>query len=230
MEDKESANFSMEKKEEFEEDLLLNINKSFKAMEIAGQIIRNRYATIRKDSLENLADEGILTGLRFLKYFIKLSDNFKDEIIELIKKNLSEHPSLTNTEIGKNAENIYMRITYGVIYSTLQKIASSIGSKDAWEIYKQLRIKNPTPAYALLYQAIDLRFNNRNLDIQTLKETYQSVESNPVCVRLLRELVIQHTYMFPIDYRKKQQLSSLLKIDIQQQTLMDKNKGAVLDN
>ncbi|MCP1773116.1 hypothetical protein J2T38_001964 [Neisseria perflava] len=134
MEDKESANFSMEKKEEFEEDLLLNINKSFKAMEIAGQIIRNRYATIRKDSLENLADEGILTGLRFLKYFIELSDNFKDEIIELIKKNLSEHPSLTNTEIGKNAENIYMRITYGVIYSTLQKIASSIGSKDAWEI------------------------------------------------------------------------------------------------
>ena len=193
-------------------------------MEIAGQIIRNRYATIKKDNLEDLANQGILTGLRFLNYFIELSDNFKTEIIEMIQKTLLEHPSLTNTEIGRNAESIYMEITYGIIYSTLQKIASSIGSKDAWEIYKVLKEKNPTPAYSLIYQAIDLRFNNRSLDIQALKETYDSIDTSPVCVRLLRELVIQHIYMFPVDFRKKQQLSSMLKLDVQKQTLMDKNK------
>lgn len=222
--DQHSSYNEIEKNEEFEEDLLSNINKSFKAMEIAGQIIRNRYATIKKDNLEDLANQGILTGLRFLNYFIELSDNFKTEIIEMIQKTLLEHPSLTNIEIGKNAENIYMQITYGVIYSTLQKIASSIGSKDAWEIYKILKEKNKTPAYSLIYQAIDLRFNNRSLDIQTLKETYQAIDTSPVCVRILRELVIQHIYMFPVDFRKKQQLSSMLKLDIQQQTLMDKNK------
>ena len=142
----------------------------------------------------------------------------------MIQKTLLEHPSLTNTEIGRNAESIYMEITYGIIYSTLQKIASSIGSKDAWEIYKVLKEKNPTPAYSLIYQAIDLRFNNRSLDIQALKETYDSIDTSPVCVRVLRELVIQHIYMFPVDFRKKQQLSSMLKLDVQKQTLMDKNK------
>ena len=222
--DENSLDKELEKNEEFEEDLLSNINKSFKAMEIAGQIIRNRYATIKKDNLEDLANQGILTGLRFLNYFIELSDNFKTEIIEMIQKTLLEHPSLTNTEIGRNAESIYMEITYGIIYSTLQKIASSIGSKDAWEIYKVLKEKNPTPAYSLIYQAIDLRFNNRSLDIQALKETYDSIDTSPVCVRLLRELVIQHIYMFPVDFRKKQQLSSMLKLDVQKQTLMDKNK------
>ena len=142
----------------------------------------------------------------------------------MIQKTLLEHPSLTNTEIGKNAENIYLQITYGIIYSVLQKIASSIGSKDAWEIYKVLKNKNKTPAYSLIYQAIDLRFNNRILDMQNLKETYCEIETSPVCVRILREIVIQHTYMFPVDFRKKQQLSSMLNLDIQQQTLMDKNK------
>ena len=142
----------------------------------------------------------------------------------MIQKTLLEHPSLTNTEIGRNAESIYMEITYGIIYSTLQKIATSIGKKDAWEIYKVLKEKNPTPAYSLIYQAIDLRFNNRSLDIQALKETYDSIDTSPVCVRLLRELVIQHIYMFPVDFRKKQQLSSMLKLDVQKQTLMDKNK------
>lgn len=213
-----------EKDDDFEDNLLSNINKSFKAMEIAGQIIRNRYATIRKNDLEHLAEQGISTGLRFLHYFIELSDNFKSEIIDMIQKTLLEHPSLTNTEIGKNAENIYLQITYGIIYSVLQKIASSIGSKDAWEIYKVLKNKNKTPAYSLIYQAIDLRFNNRILDMQNLKETYCEIETSPVCVRILREIVIQHTYMFPVDFRKKQQLSSMLNLDIQQQTLMDKNK------
>ena len=193
-------------------------------MEIAGQIIRNRYATIKKNDLEHLAEQGISTGLRFLHYFIELSYNFKSEIIDMIQKTLLEHPSLTNTEIGKNAENIYLQITYGIIYSVLQKIASSIGSKDAWEIYKVLKNKNKTPAYSLIYQAIDLRFNNRILDMQNLKETYYEIETSPVCVRILREIVIQHTYMFPVDFRKKQQLSSMLNLDIQQQTLMDKNK------
>ena len=213
-----------EKDDDFEDNLLSNINKSFKAMEIAGQIIRNRYATIKKNDLEHLAEQGISTGLRFLHYFIELSDNFKSEIIDMIQKTLLEHPSLTNTEIGKNAENIYLQITYGIIYSVLQKIASSIGSKDAWEIYKVLKNKNKTPAYSLIYQAIDLRFNNRILDMQNLKETYYEIETSPVCVRILREIVIQHTYMFPVDFRKKQQLSSMLNLDIQQQTLMDKNK------
>ena len=60
--------------------------------------------------------------------------------------------------------------------------------------------------------------------MQNLKETYNEIETSPVCIRILREIVIQHTYMFPVDFRKKQQLSSMLNLDIQQQTLMDKNK------
>lgn len=51
-------------------DLLAKINKTFKGVEIAGQIIRNRHATMTRDELYLLADSGISAGLRFLYYFI----------------------------------------------------------------------------------------------------------------------------------------------------------------
>ncbi|SMN01440.1 hypothetical protein SPONL_2026 [uncultured Candidatus Thioglobus sp.] len=39
-------------------------------------------------------------------------------------------------------------------------------------------------------------------------------------------MVIQHTYMFPVKYKEKQQLASLLSISIQKQQLMDDKKIA----
>ncbi len=218
---------------EFEEemknnDLLSNINKSFKAIEIAGQIIKNRHASIEINELTNLAQQGILTGLRFLQYFITLSEQFQSEILEFIQQNLREHPSITNEEIEKNAENIYLQATYGVIYSVLRKIAMSIGSREALSIYKNIVNDAETgkaiPANLLIYQSIQLSFGSKSLNISNLQETYSKIRDNPVCVRLLKELVIQHTYMFPVNYQTKQQISALLNLSFKTQVLMDKQK------
>lgn len=65
-------------------DILANINRAFKGMEIAGQIIRSRHATLTRSALHDLASNGIFTGLRFLEYFIKLSDIAKNEVIKFI--------------------------------------------------------------------------------------------------------------------------------------------------
>ncbi|KPN71770.1 toll/interleukin-1 receptor domain-containing protein [Neisseria sp. 83E34] len=218
---------------EFEEemknnDLLSNINKSFKAIEIAGQIIKNRHASIEISELTNLAQQGILTGLRFLQYFITLSEQFQNEILEVIQQNLREHPSITNEEIEKNAENIYLQATYGVIYGVLRKIAMSIGSREALSIYQNTvndaETDKAIPANLLIYQSIQLSFGSKSLNISTLQDTYSKIKDNPVCIRLLKELVIQHTYMFPVNYQTKQKIASLLKLPFKTQVLMDKQK------
>ena len=52
----------------------------------------------------------------------------------------------------------------------------------------------------------------------------EKLKSNPVCFRILKELVGQHIYMFPTDYKEKQQLSALLELPIQQQNLIGKQQ------
>lgn len=216
--DKKERSFDSEEGEPH--DLLANINKAFKGIEIAGQIIRNRHATLTRSSLFELADCGVSTGLRFLKYFIEISDSAKNEIVKMIALHLSESPGLSDREIEKEAENTYLHLTYGVVNSVVRKIAGSIGSKEALEIYFLLEEEKQTPAFTLIRQSIELQFK-KTLDVKSLTKSLSLLHDNPVGVRILKEMVIQHIYMFPVDYKEKQILSSKLGISIQGQRFLE---------
>ncbi|APR67818.1 toll-Interleukin receptor [Thalassolituus oleivorans] len=207
-------------------DILADINKTFKGMEIAGQIIRNRHASLKRDSLNVLAENGINAGLRFLKYFIAISDVAKNEIVKVISAHLSENPGLTNGEIEKHAENAYLHLTYGVINSVVRKIATSVGSKEAMEIYKAIEEKESTPALLLLKQSIELHFLKR-IDMKSITQSAEKLKGNFVCTRILKELVIQHIYMFPVDYKEKQQLSKLLGLSVKGQQLIEQKQKRI---
>lgn len=217
----------LERKNDNEEgeslDILAKINQTFKGMEVAGQIIRNRHATLTRQSMEDLAKTGAFAGLRFLEYFIKISDTAKKEIIKLISTHLLEHPNISNKEIEKQAENAYLHLTYGIINGVTRKIASSIGSKEALEVYREMESKVGTPAFNLIRQAIDLQFT-KTVNIDHITSCIKELQDNQVCLRILKEMVIQHIYMFPVEYKEKQQLSHLLGISIKGQRLMDSRK------
>ena len=217
----------LERKNDNEEgeslDILAKINQTFKGMEVAGQIIRNRHATLTRQSMEDLAKTGAFAGLRFLEYFIKISDTAKKEIIKLISTHLLEHPNISNKEIEKQAENAYLHLTYGIINGVTRKIASSIGSKEALEVYREMESKVGTPAFNLIRQAIELQFT-KTVNIDHITSCIKELQDNQVCLRILKEMVIQHIYMFPVEYKEKQQLSHLLGISIQGQRLMDSRK------
>lgn len=204
-------------------DILANINKTFKGMEISGQIIRNRHATLTRDAMFGLASNGAFTGLRFLNFFIHLSETAKLEVIKYIENKLKEHPGLSNEKVQDFAKDVFLLMTYGVINGVIRKIASSIGSKEAREIYASIQKHDQSPALTLLNQAIELHFN-RNLDIHSVSQTAAKIKNNPVCTRILKEMIIQHTYMFPVEYKEKQQLAELLGMSVQGQRLMDRNK------
>jgi len=207
-----------------EPDILININKAFKGMEVAGQIIRNRYAEMTKNDLTLLAGNGSNTGLRFLNYFIELSDNMKKEVANLIKKAIATDPDITDAELERKSATMFMQMTYSVINAVVRKIASSIGSKEATEIYKQLeKDSNHSPAMILLNQAIDLEFR-KSLNTNSLKDTVAKLKNNPVCLRILKEMIISHIYMFPVGYREKQQVSELLNLSTKSQRIMDTKK------
>lgn len=215
---------SEESKKVLSHELPALVNKTFKGMELSGQIIRNRHATLPRVKLLELAQEGAFCGLRFLTFFIDISDAAKSEVIKYVANSLKSNPELTNAEIQEHATNQFLVLTYGVINNVLRKIASSIGSKEASEIYAQLQIQEQSPAVILLEQAISLQFT-RKLDIAKLSDTYSKIKSNPVCVRILKDMAVQHVYMFPVGYKEKQQLSSLLHIPVQSQRIMDRKKS-----
>jgi|TARA_B110001454_G_scaffold133059_1_gene123887 hypothetical protein len=204
-------------------DFLVKINKVFKGIEIVGQIVRNRHASLNKEMLFQMIEFSTHTGLRFLQYFIEISDVSKEEVIKTIQHMLIDNVDVDNDDLEKEARDAFLKLTYGIIYGVLKKISTAIGSKDAYEIYNELEDKTPTPAIKLINQAIALQFK-KQLNFKKLSKISHEFNTNPVCERMLKEIVVQHAYMFPVDYKDKQKISSILNVSVQGQTMMDLQK------
>lgn len=205
--------------------LFAHINKVFKGSELIGQIVRNRHASLSKSELSTLLKEAYECGLRFLQFFIDISDLAKEEVIQTIAQQIRENPLQTNLAIEKEARNAFLLFSYSAIYSVVRKIASSTGCIEAEEIYRAIELENPTPAIKLINQAIELDFHKK-IDHEALGRLANEFRGNVVCDRILKEIVVQHIYMFPVEYRDKQKISACLDLPIEKLQLQGLNKKA----
>ncbi|MDR0191365.1 TIR domain-containing protein [Pseudomonas yamanorum] len=208
-----------------ENDLFANINKVFKGSELIGQIVRNRNASLNKPELTNLLKEAYSCGLRFLQFFIDISDLAKEEVIQSIAQQIKENPSQTNLAIEKEAKSSFLFFTFSAIYAIIRKIASSTGCVEAEEIFRSIEEEWPTPAVKLINQAIVLDFHKR-VDVEVLENLANEFKGNVVCDRILKEIVVQHIYMFPVDYKDKQRISEILKLPMEKLQLQDLDKSS----
>ncbi len=204
--------------------LFANVNKVFKGSELIGQIIRNRHASLNRDEMTHLLRETYGCGLRFLQFFIELSDIAKEGVVQTISHEMRENPLRTNLAIEKEAKSTFLSMTFVAIYAVLKKMATSTGCAEAEEIYKYLEEEISSPAIKIINQAITLDFHKR-IDFKTLGALVEEFKANAVCDRILKEIVIQHVYMFPVDYKDKQKISACLGVPIEKLQMQDLNKN-----
>lgn len=225
--EKQTARFESEIEKLEPSDTLARINKAFKGIEIVGQIVRNRSASLPKDTLVDIVEEGFHTGLRFLSYFLGITDVSKDEVLKIIEHILQENPRVSDKDLEKEAKQTYMLLTYGVIFGVLRKISNSMGGVEVEEICRIIEENNGTPAIKLINQSMHLHFHKR-LDFKRINNLQKEFRSNPTCKKILRENIIQHTYMFPVKYKDKQRLAQSLNISMHAQRRIESAKGGKL--
>jgi hypothetical protein len=206
-------------------DFIIKINKVFRAIEVCGQILRNRLGSLERDALELIVEESLSVSLRFLGIFLRWSDLVKEEAIREIKKILDQNPNLSDTKIKKKAESFYLAINYAFIFAMLQKVSFSLGTAKGREIYIKVTQNKATPASYLVQEIIELQFEKK-LDFSKIEELHKKFSKNPVCDRLLKQIILHHCYMHDIGFRDRQRLSDKLNIpmELQQSILIESKK------
>ncbi len=197
-------------------NILSTIYRSFKSIEIVGQIIRNRYASIEKGTLIELTENAYAVGLRFLNFYLKISETYQNEIVTMLEHKLIKNPSLTTDEIKAEAKKNYLFLIYGLIFSVVRKISYSAGSQDAIEIYEELNKKNSSPAYQLIFFSILLTFS-KDMELSDIIFEKKVFKDNVVCQKILKEIVVQYIYQNDIDFKTRQMVSEKLGIAMQTQ-------------
>ena len=201
-------------------DILSQINKSARIVEIIGQILRNRYGSLTKEQLTALSLSAYSSGLKFLNFFLVETRNEQDYILKVIQDNFSNNTNFSNEKISKEARNIFLMFCYGTSYAVIKKIANSLGSDKLMPIFEEIARNQPdSPAIQLIQIAILMEFK-KQIPKKELSNLYSKLEGNKIAQRLLQELVIQHLYLNHVEYKDRQWISDKLKMPIQEQRLL----------
>ena len=207
--------------EQSSDPLVIELRKSVKNIEIIGQILRNQYGSLEKDTLKVLFEEGQLVGLRLLRSFIEFMREEGKQVEEFFNfrlEELTKGESLTTEEKTKISRAIVSQFFYGVITGCLHKIVNSLGYDKHIDIADAVNKEQDSVASSLINLSIHAWYTKK-LDIHELKRLYiQFVnDNNEQAIYILKGIVSHYIYMHPISFKDKQKINSLLGFSVKNQ-------------
>ena len=214
-----------EEEEVFEaNELLADIVRSARMIDVVGQILRNRSGSLHKRQLTELATSGFEAGLKFLAFWLDITKHEKKDLISYITEELKEQLQGDEDKLRKAAVRMYLSLSYGICLSVIHRIANSLGSEDLIEIFEILEKEQPKSiAVRLINVVIRLEYT-KSIPKNKINRLNADLDSNPIGRRLLQELVIHHLYLNEVPLPEKQWISSKLGIPMSTQRLMDARK------
>jgi hypothetical protein len=202
-----------------------DINKSAKAVEIIGQILRNRHASLKIDQLTSLSQASFLTGLRFLSFYFKITRSLKSEIVDEISRIIQQQSSMTDGEVTDQARKLFFHFCYAMSFSVIKKISFSVGNDQLIQIFKNIADEIDTPAVHLISMSIQLEFTKK-INRDYILEVKRKMDRGSISYRLMQEVILQHLYLHNIDYSDRQWLSAKLDIPMKNQRVVQNKKQA----
>ncbi|WP_210484657.1 TIR domain-containing protein [Pantoea ananatis] len=208
--------------DEEEEDIdavnkdLLDVNRSYKAVEVLGQIIRNRKGSIPIPQLEKLGMQTYAIGFRFLDFYYSITRELKEEIIAEVHRLISEKKSWNTDKIAKEASLFYWTYSYIMSLNVIKKIAHSVGHKDLTTYYSRISKQFGSEISKLVEITIQLEFTKK-INRQDIEEIWTKVKDNLMTRRLLQEILITHLHMHYTKHEDKAWIAEKLSISVKDQ-------------
>jgi hypothetical protein len=206
------------KRKDFEEDdqnmesdiELRPFLQSFRAIEIVGQIIKNRKGSLKTDILKQMITELYLTAFRqigFLGEQIKVS---KDDLVKRIEEKVTKRDS--GEEIEKKIYRFLQFISLQACLGVFSKIIHHVGVKELRDLYNEVAQIIGTPASKIVSFSINTYYGK--IDIKELEDLAEEFKDNIVVMQIIRSRVKSYIYNNQVDYRLKQKIGSCLEMRV----------------
>lgn len=208
----------------FEEDqeLVSNLRRSIKTVEVMGCIIKNRAGSLNRARLESMFEEAMDVHLRILSSFFKLikTEEEQQEIINYISENLKlfiedtlekkrkegkKEREPTHEELEKLSKNIFWNINFMTIFGLVNKIITSIGSNKLLQIADSVCNRRDTPAAFLIKHGIFMWYN-KNLQLDEITKKIDQDGFSRIAKKIMNYLIVDHCSMHSISYKDKQRI------------------------
>lgn len=184
--------------------------QAFKAIEIVGQIIKNRKGSLEKTALLSMIEELYNAGFRSVNFFGQSLDLAKSEIIDSLID--SDEADDSKSAIEKRVNNMFQFLTLQACLGIFSKIVYSVGHKDLRKLFDEVASKLDTPAAKIL--SFSIKSYYERMSIRELQKLADELKDNRVAIKILRARVRAYVYNNYLDYRSKQKIASSLNMEI----------------
>lgn len=200
------------------DDMMADIVRSARLVDVVGQILRNRTGSLHKTQLQELVQAGFESGLKFLSFWLDFTKGSRDALVSQIAGQIVEHhPDADDDKLRKMSMKAYLGLCYGICIGVIKRTANCLGSEELVEIYDELQRKHPNSiAIQLVNVAIQLEFTKK-IPKSRISSLNSKLDSNPIAKMLLGEVIMQHLYLNEVGVRDKQWISSALGIPMASQ-------------
>jgi len=201
--------------EQQQTDDILQVNVSFKTIQILGQILRNFPGSLPGDIKIKLTKESYFLGLRTFKALMTIFERNIKEFRELITEYLREQKKVKEDEVVNRTDQFIFYLSLFLSIGIIKKISRSVGSEHLGEIYKAVLQECPQKSVSLIDISIKLD-NFFDIPVPQIERLYKELKGNLFASTLLRFLVLYHLNIFKVPFHIKQSLKDKLNISEKQ--------------
>jgi nucleoside-triphosphatase THEP1 len=219
----------VQKTDESEDNLIVELRRSIKTVEVMGRIIKNRAGSLEKEKLEIIFQKAMNVHFRILTSFFDAIENEEGEVIDFISdrinktieekdaQRISEGKKLVTLkadELDRLSRAIFWNMNFFFIYHLINKIVHSIGSNKLTEIVKTVCDKEDTPASFLVKHGI-LMWYNKNLQVDSIVSKINNDGFSETAKKIMKFMVVNHCSMHSVDFKQKDKIGKKLEIPLQ---------------
>lgn len=183
-------------------EFIKEINLAFKSLELLGQLARNYYGSLKLEEKRRLMNEAIATPLRGIGALFKIITEDPDETIELIKHSIEQKLEASLDVNDRDIDNFAREALFGLLatisFSSINKIANSIGNAKLMPVIEELSSDNPTNSYKLIHLATRLD-EGSSVNPDKIKRIIDEVDQNAISTTIVQGMIINYLYMYEVN-------------------------------
>ena len=196
----------------FEQKLIIGI----RYLTLMGQFLRNFPGSLKADAKLELAFECYSLGLRILSAVFSLSQRDSEVIVMDIIKVLRDRMAFSGTERDflNRAELILAEMLRQITYGLLKKISHAVGLSELEPTYDEVAALRDNNLSNKLIRLSILLDHFERFPKSEIEDLDHALHNNTFSYQTLRDLVLNHLYLFPRDYAVQQWAGSRLSIKV----------------
>ncbi|MFC9542949.1 metallophosphoesterase [Lysinibacillus sp. NPDC056959] len=189
------------------------INKSFKMLEVLGQILRNYYGSLKGPEKYELSKHHFNLGLRLNKWIINQIENAAPMLNDSIANILSNKNNVSREKAISIANQFIYVIASIITRNNIWKIVNSGGTPDLNNTYIRISDEENSVAVNLITLLIKIEYYEE-FPYKRLDKFVKDNISNVIVMKIVSDVVKRYIYLNELTYNDKQKICQIAHLKL----------------